>query len=150
MNTKLRQTQTVDFIKILLLKSSLMVALLLPICLKADTVTLTDSGNGTVTMANNEVSMTFSKSDGSVSSFYVAGLPTTKLIDSSQDYALSLTHIGSGTNGTYYVLTSTNLAAPLTNWTRLLTNQFDGGVNFNLTNAMNTNSPQSFYLLQMP
>jgi autotransporter-associated beta strand protein len=65
---------------------------------RADTVTLTDNGNGTVTMANNEVSMTFSKSDGSVSSFYLAGLPTTNLIDSSQDYALSLTHIGSGTN----------------------------------------------------
>ncbi len=95
-----------------------MVALLLPICLKADTVTLTDNGNGTVTMANNEVSMTFSKSDGSVSSFYVAGLPTTNLIDSSQDYALSLTHIGSGTNdywtsvsdsygATYSVVTNT-------------------------------------------
>src|ERR1035438_10768021 len=65
---------------------------------RADTVTVTDNNNGTVTMANNEVSMTFSKSDGSVSSFYLAGLPTTNLIDSSQDYALSLTHIGSGTN----------------------------------------------------
>ena len=93
-------------------------ALLLPTCLKADSVTLTDNGNGTVTMANDEVSMTFSKSDGSVSSFYVAGLPTTNLIDSSQDYALSLTHIGSGTNdywtsvsdsygATYSVVTNT-------------------------------------------
>ena len=61
-------------------------------------VTLTDNGNGTVTMANGLVLMTFSKSDGSVSSFYLAGLPTTNLIDSSQDYALALTHIGSGTN----------------------------------------------------
>ena len=66
--------------------------------MRADTVTVTDNGNGTVTMANGAVSMTFSKADGSVSSFYLAGLPTTNLIDSSQDYALSLTHIGSGTN----------------------------------------------------
>ena len=84
--------------KIFVLKCSIMVALLLPICLKADTVTLADNGNGTVTMANGLVSVTFSKSDGSVSKFYLAGLPATNLIDSSQDYALSLTHIGSGAN----------------------------------------------------
>ncbi len=64
----------------------------------AANVTVTDNGNGTVTMANGLVLMTCSKSDGSVSAFYLAGLPTTNLIDSSQDYALSLTHIGSGTN----------------------------------------------------
>jgi autotransporter-associated beta strand protein len=51
--------------------------------------------------------------------------------------------------GTYYILTSTNVAAPLTNWTRLLTNQFDAGGNFSFTNAMNTNAAQSFYLLQL-
>jgi hypothetical protein len=42
------------------------------------------------------------------------------------------------------------MALPLTNWTRLLTNQFDASGNFNLTNAMVTNSPQNFYLLQLP
>ena len=61
-----------------------------------------------------------------------------------------LNGMGGVTNGTYYVLTSRNIAAPLTNWTRLLTNKFDGGGNFNFTNALNTNSPQSFYLLQLP
>ena len=59
---------------------------------------------------------------------------------------------GSGgvTNGTYYVLTSTNLSAPMVNWTRLLTNRFDASGNFNFTNALNANAPQSFYLLQLP
>jgi hypothetical protein len=59
---------------------------------------------------------------------------------------------GSGgiTNGTYYVLTATNLTTPLTNWTRILTNQFDAGGNFNFTNSVTTNSVQSFYLLQLP
>ena len=61
-----------------------------------------------------------------------------------------LTGSGGVTNGSYYVLTSTNLAAPLTNWTRLLTNQFDGNGNFNFTNMMPPHSPQSFYLLQLP
>ena len=63
---------------------------------------------------------------------------------------LVLTGTGGITNGTYYVLTTTNMALPLTNWTRLLTNQFDASGNFNLTNAMVTNSPQNFYLLQLP
>ena len=57
---------------------------------------------------------------------------------------------GGVTNGTCYVLTSTNLAAPLTNWTRLMTNQFDTGGNFNFTNPITPASAQIFYLLQLP
>ena len=64
----------------------------------AANVTLTDNGNGTVTMANGLVSMTFSKADGSVSSFTTTVNPGFNMIDPGQDYALSLTHIGSGTN----------------------------------------------------
>ena len=63
---------------------------------------------------------------------------------------LVLSGTGGVTNGTYYVLTSTNLAAPLTNWTPLLTNQFDGSGNFNFTNAIPPWAPQLFYLLQLP
>jgi hypothetical protein len=58
---------------------------------------------------------------------------------------------GSGaTNANFYLLTSTNLATPPINWIRLLTNQCDANGNFTLTNAMNSNLPQSFYLLQLP
>jgi autotransporter-associated beta strand protein len=52
-------------------------------------------------------------------------------------------------NANYYLLGSTNLAASLTNWTRLLTNQFDAFGNFNFTNGINSTTPQSFYLLQL-
>jgi hypothetical protein len=41
------------------------------------------------------------------------------------------------------------MATPLTNWPRLLTNQFDAAGNFNFTNGINSTSPQSFYLLQL-
>jgi autotransporter-associated beta strand protein len=62
--------------------------------------------------------------------------------------------IFAGTGGVaganFYLLGSTNIAAPLTNWTRLLTNQFDNNGNFNFTNPLATNLPQSFYLLQLP
>ena len=46
---------------------------------------------------------------------------------------LAMSGSGGVTNGTYYVLTTTNLALPATNWTRLQTNQFDGNGNFSLT-----------------
>ena len=42
------------------------------------------------------------------------------------------------------------IAMPLINWARLLTNQFDADGNFNFTNSINTNWPQSFYVLQLP
>jgi hypothetical protein len=46
------------------------------------------------------------------------------------------------------VLASTNLALPLANWTRLLTNQFGAGGSFVFTNAA-ASAPQNFYLLQL-
>jgi fibronectin type 3 domain-containing protein len=59
---------------------------------------------------------------------------------------------GSGgvANANYYLLASTNVAAPLASWTRLLTNQFDNSGNFNFTNPMDTNVLENFYLLQVP
>jgi len=60
----------------------------------------------------------------------------------------------SGTGGVasanYYLVGTTNLATPLSNWTRLLTNQFDAAGNFNFTNPMNPSWPQSYYRLQVP
>ena len=55
---------------------------------------------------------------------------------------------GGVANANFYLLGSTNVATPLTNWTRLLTNQFDNSGNFNFTNAVGTNA-QTFYLLQL-
>ena len=54
------------------------------------------------------------------------------------------------TNGTYFVLTSTNVAAPLANWTPMLTNQFNGGGNFSFTNVIDPAVVSRFYLLQVP
>jgi rhamnogalacturonan endolyase len=59
----------------------------------------------------------------------------------------------SGTGGVnrwpYYLLASTNLTLPATQWTRVATNQFDTSGNFALTNAINSNWPQTFYRLQL-
>lgn len=64
----------------------------------------------------------------------------------------NLVFIGSGgiSSGFYYVLSSTNLSLPIANWTRIVTNQFDGGGGFLFTNAISPSAPQSFYQLQLP
>ena len=60
----------------------------------------------------------------------------------------------SGSNGiprnNYYVIGSTNLALPLTNWTRLVTNVFDAGGNFGWTNVISAGNRQFFYSLLVP
>lgn len=59
----------------------------------------------------------------------------------------------SGTNGmpggTYYVLTSTNVALPLVNWMRQATNAFDAAGGFAFTNVVAADAAQQFYLLQL-
>jgi autotransporter-associated beta strand protein len=60
----------------------------------------------------------------------------------------------SGSNGiaggTYYVLTSTNLASPRELWIPLFTNQFGPAGEFSITNAFEPGTPARFYLLQVP
>jgi hypothetical protein len=59
-----------------------------------------------------------------------------------------------GTNGwpgdMYYVLCTTNISLPVGQWTRLATNIFDAGGNFNFTNVVDGSLPQRFYRLEMP
>ncbi len=61
-----------------------------------------------------------------------------------------LNGVGGTNNGTYTVLTSTNLATPLGLWTPVATNNFGNLGQFVFTNIPPTNTPQQFYLLQMP
>ena len=60
----------------------------------------------------------------------------------------------SGTNGpantAYYVLTSTNVVLPMTNWSRLATNNFNGSGGFNFTNTISPATPEKYYRLQLP
>jgi hypothetical protein len=60
----------------------------------------------------------------------------------------NLTISGSGgiAGWTYYVLAATNLAAA---WTPIASNQFDANGNFNVTNAVDSGAPQTFYRLQL-
>jgi hypothetical protein len=64
----------------------------------------------------------------------------------------SLVINGSGgtPGGSYYVMTSSNVAVPANQWTCVATNQFDAARQFSFTNTPDTNLPQCFYLLQLP
>ena len=62
--------------------------------------------------------------------------------------------IVTGTNGTaggnYYLLATTNLSLPMSNWTILATNQFGPGGSVASTNLFNTNWPQGYFRLSLP
>jgi hypothetical protein len=53
-------------------------------------------------------------------------------------------------NAAYYLLSSTNPAAPLSNWTPVVTNFFDAGGNFNFTNPPDPAQPEQFFILELP
>jgi polygalacturonase len=69
---------------------------------------------------------------------------------SGGSFGLVLSGTGGAASGTYYVLTSTNLALPLEQWTPIATNQFDADGNFVFTNSAPTGVPQEFFLLRLP
>ena len=53
--------------------------------------------------------------------------------------------------GTYYLLTSTNMATPLSLWSPVSTNILDASGNFSLTatNGHVSNVPKQFYILRV-
>jgi hypothetical protein len=57
---------------------------------------------------------------------------------------------GGTANGIYYVLTSTNLTAPLVDWSPVATNAFDASGDFSFTNAVSSALHQQFYLIKQP
>jgi autotransporter-associated beta strand protein len=81
----------------------------------------------------------------------VVAAPSQPVISSTEVSGGNLIFSGTGgtTNGTFYVLTSTNLTTPLTNWTVVATNQFDAGGNFNVTNIIFPGATQWFYRIQL-
>jgi hypothetical protein len=53
-------------------------------------------------------------------------------------------------NHNFYVLASSNVSLPLSNWTPISTNSFSAGGAFNVTNPLPPGAGQQFYLLQVP
>ncbi|HVU27215.1 MAG TPA: LamG-like jellyroll fold domain-containing protein [Verrucomicrobiae bacterium] len=62
--------------------------------------------------------------------------------------SLILSGSGGTANGAFSVVTSTNLATPLTNWISVLTTNFDSSGNFNVTNSITPGVSQQFYSIK--
>lgn len=82
----------------------------------------------------------------------VATAPSAPVISSIKQIGPNLLFSGTGgpMNAPYRVLTSTNVAAPLSNWTALSTNLFDASGNFSVTSDIPDSLPQRFYLICVP
>lgn len=63
---------------------------------------------------------------------------------------LSLSGTGGIAGGTYHLLTSTDVALAVSNWTPIATNVFDGSGNFTFTETFDPGTPQRFYLIAIP
>lgn len=103
---------------------------------------LTIAGGGTVVWTNKlEV-------DGSIE---VVSAPLPRIVTSG---VTGSDFVFSGTNGVpsgaYEVFSATNVALPLNTWTLVNSGNFDGSGNFSVTNAINVNEPQRYYLLRLP
>jgi hypothetical protein len=82
----------------------------------------------------------------------VVAAPSQPVISSTKLSGGNLIFSGTGGTafGSYSVLTATNIATPLSNWTILTSDAFDGTGAFNVTNPISPGNPQQFYLLKTP
>ncbi len=81
----------------------------------------------------------------------VIAMPSQPVVNNINVLGNSLIFSGTNgpANGSYVVLTSTNAAAPLIYWTALLTNNFDAGGSFSVTNPIAPGTLQLFYRLEV-
>jgi len=120
------------------------------------------TGNSIVNFATNEFDINSSQfqNDLGSGSFYLHTNGNSLVLSFTNNLApvaLKISVSGgnlifNGTNAlperTYYVLASTNLDTPWTNWTIVATNMSDASGNFTFTNS-NPLWPQTFYLLKL-
>lgn len=57
---------------------------------------------------------------------------------------------GGPAGGTNYLVATTSIVLPVTQWTRVATNQFDLSGNYSFTNTIPAGVPQQFHRLQLP
>jgi hypothetical protein len=82
----------------------------------------------------------------------VAAAPAQPVIGSTKVSGGNLIFSGTGgtANASYSVLTTTNLATPLSNWILLSTGSFDGSGAFGVTNPISSGISRSFYTIRTP
>jgi fibronectin-binding autotransporter adhesin len=103
---------------------------------------------------NNDSSLNWDTSLLNVSGIIkvVSSAPSTPVITSISlnGNTLTFSATNGSANGQYALLSTTNVALPLAQWTSVFTNNFDGSGDINLsTNVVNPANAQTFYILQV-
>lgn len=101
------------------------------------------TGGGAGVTWNNNLAV-----DGTISVLSIT--PPTPVINQVEISNGNFIFSGTNGSGTYYVLSSTNLALPLSQWSSVSTNTFLGNGQFFITNPITPGSPQQFYMLKTP
>jgi hypothetical protein len=73
--------------------------------------------------------------------------PTLNLTQTGQN--LDFSGGGGPAGGTNYLVSTTNLALPPSQWSRVTTNKFDLAGNYAITNVMPPTVPQQFYHIRL-
>jgi len=63
---------------------------------------------------------------------------------------IELSGSGGTANGTYYLLSSTDLTVPMSSWDRVSTNEFDALGNFSVAYAIDAGTPEQFFSVEIP
>jgi hypothetical protein len=117
------------------------------------TFAATNLWDGTVTTVSNSFNVSLNAKQAKLFRLALAsGVPSPEFVAVTPAGVNGL--IFNGGNGApgwpYYVLASTNLALPASQWLSVATNSFDANGNFNFTSSVDPNAPQQFYLLETP
>ncbi len=111
------------------------------------------TGGASVTVTGGGPSVTWNNNlvgDGSISvaSIVVPKPVITSTMLNGANLILNGTNGTGSAGGTFYVLSSTNVAAPLSSWLYVSTNAFGAGGAFSVTNAIVPGVPNNFYMLK--
>ena len=107
-----------------------------------------DFGNLTLASTPTGYNCSLDTNTTGVVKLVVAPPPSISGVGLSNNGNIVFSGSGGIPNGTYYVITSTNIETPMVSWKIIQTNQFDDSGNFSVTNGPATNAA-SFYRLKL-
>lgn len=110
----------------------------------AGTYSVSVTGNGLAAAATASLQVT----NGSVNLVVVTHVPTINSISRSGTN-LVISGAGGPVSGQFYLISSTNLMLPPSQWQTVATNSFDGTGAFNLTIPIGT-LPQDYFMIKVP
>ena len=116
------------------------------------TVTATNTGRYLVVVSDAGLSNPYYISDTGTYTLTLSGMTGLTQLSSFQLNGSQLVLTGSGgpPNGSYAVLTSTNVMLPINQWTPISTNYFDSLGNFQITNNVAPGITSRFFRLRVP